>query len=51
MKFKILFTSLAVIGLWGCSEDVSQSNNQNPENNASAIAQIDDARMIDIIQS
>ena len=45
MKFKILFASLAVIGLWGCSEDVSQPNNQNPENSVSAIAQIDDARI------
>ena len=45
MKFKILFTSLAGIGLWGCSEDVSQPNNQNIENSAPAIAQIDDARI------
>ena len=45
MKFKILFTSLTVIGLWGCSEDVSQPNDQNLEISDSAIAQIDDARI------
>ena len=45
MKFKILFTGLTVIGLWGCSEDVSQPNDQNLENSDSAIAQIDDARI------
>ena len=45
MKFKILFTSLAVIGLWGCSDHVSQPKNQNIKNSASAIGQIDDARI------
>ena len=45
MKFKVLFISLVVIALWGCSEDGSQPNSQNPENSASAIAQIDDARI------
>ena len=45
MKFKTLCMNLAVFGLWSCSEDISQPSNQNTDNNAATIAQIDDARI------